>query len=77
MAGRGETYQGRIDSGLDNAIKTRPNRVPPQVEERRHGSQPEPAPDFVEGNIVARLRTSQIQLGRGFEIEDFLLTQFR
>jgi len=74
---RGETYQGRIDPCLDDAIETRQIAYRLQVEKRRGGSQPEPASDFVQGDIVARFRTGQIQLGRSLGIEDFLLTQFR
>src|ERR1022692_2049750 len=59
------------------AWTTRSRRAPLQVEKRRGGSQPEPASDFVQGDIVARFRTGQIQLGRSLGIEDFLLTQFR
>ena len=44
---------------------------------RRAGSQPAPAPEFFQGDIVARFRTGQIQLGRGLGIYDLLLTQFR
>jgi hypothetical protein len=40
-------------------------------------AQPEPAPDFVQGDIVSRFRTGQIQLGRSLGIDDFLLTQLR
>jgi hypothetical protein len=40
-------------------------------------SQPEPASDFFQRDVVAWFRTGQIQLGRGFGIDDFLLTQFR
>jgi hypothetical protein len=43
----------------------------------RGGSQPEPASDFVQRNVVARFRAGQIQLGHSLGIEDFLLTQFR
>jgi hypothetical protein len=43
----------------------------------RGGSQPKPAPDFLQRDIVARLRTGQIQLGRGLGIDDFPLTEFR
>jgi hypothetical protein len=54
-----------------------PDRAPRLGGKRRAGSQPEPAPDFFQGDIVARFRTGQIQLGRGLGIDDFLLTQFR
>ena len=40
------------------------------------GSQPELAPNFFQGNIVARFRAGQIQLGRSFTIDDFPITQF-
>ena len=40
-------------------------------------SQPELASDFLQGDIVARFRTGQVQLGRDLGIDDFLLTQFR
>jgi len=77
MASRGETYQGRIDPCLDNAIQTR------QIAHRRlggkryGGSQAEPAPDFLKGDIVTRFRTGPIQFGRGLGIDNLLLTQFR
>ena len=48
-----------------------------EAEKRRAGSQPEPASDLVQGDIVAGFRTGQIQLGRSLGVEDFLLTQFR
>jgi len=54
-----------------------PSRAPRQGVKLRGGSRPEPAPDFLQRNIVARFRTGQIQLGRGLGIDDFLLTQFR
>src|ERR1017187_9349423 len=41
------------------------------------GAQAEPAADFLQGDIVARFRAGQIQLGRGLGINDFLLTQCR
>ena len=40
------------------------------------GSQPEPAPDFFQGDVVARFRKGQIQLGRSLGIDNFQLTQF-
>jgi hypothetical protein len=40
-------------------------------------AQLKPAPDFAQGDVVARFRTGQIQLGRSLGIDDFLLTQFR
>jgi len=46
-------------------------------EKLRGGSQAEPASDFVQGDVVARFRAGQIQLGRSLGIDDFLLTQFR
>jgi predicted nuclease of predicted toxin-antitoxin system len=46
-------------------------------EKLRGGSQPEPASHFVQGDIVARFRTGQIQLGRSLGVDDLLLTQFR
>jgi len=70
MARRGETYQGRIDPCLDDAIEAR------QIAYSRV-SQPEPAPDFLQGYIVTGFRTSHVQLGRGLGIDDFLLAQLR
>jgi hypothetical protein len=43
----------------------------------RGGGKAEPASDFLQGDIVARFRTRQIQLAGGPGIDDFLLTQFR
>jgi hypothetical protein len=34
-------------------------------------------PDFLQGDIVARFHSGQIQLGRGSGIDDLLFTQFR
>ena len=54
-----------------------PDRAPRRDGGLRGGSQPKPPPDFLQGDIVARFRTGQIQLGRGLGIDDLLLTQFR
>lgn len=72
-----EPHQGRIDPRLDDAIKVRQIAHRLQVEKLRGGSQPELASDFVQGDIVARFRAGQIQLGGSLGIEDFLFTQFR
>ena len=53
------------------------DRAPRKAGKLPDGSQPEPPPDFLQGDIVARFRPGQIQLGRGLGIDDFLLTQFR
>ena len=63
VASRGETYQRRIDPCLDDAIKSR-GRAPRQAGRLRGGSQAEMPSDFFQGDIVARLRTGQTQLGR-------------
>ena len=73
---RGVTYQGRINPCLDDAVKAC-DRAPRQDGTPRGGSQPEPAPNFLQGNIVARFREGQIQLGRSFGVDDFLRTWFR
>ncbi len=77
VACRGETYEGCIDPCLDDAIETRQVAHRGRQEKLRGGSQPEPASDFVQGDVVARFRAGQIQLGRSLGIEDFLLAQFR
>ena len=53
------------------------DRAPRQGGKLLGGSQAEPAPDFLQGDIVAWFGTGLIQLGRGLGIDDFLLTQFR
>ena len=40
-------------------------------------SPPEPAADFLQGDIAARFRAGQIQLGRGLGADGRLLAQFR
>ena len=77
VACRGETYQSGIDPRLDDAIKTRQIAPRWQGGKPRGVSQPEPAPDFLQGDIVARLRTGQIQPGRGIGIDGILFAQFR
>jgi len=53
MSCRGEEYLGSID-------RDAPDLVQRQVGKQRGGSEAEPALDFLKGDIVARLRTSQI-----------------
>jgi hypothetical protein len=74
---RGETYEGCIDPCLDDAIETRQVAHCGRSKKLLGGSQPEPASDFVQGDVVARFHAGQIQLSRSLGIEDFLLTQFR
>lgn len=40
-------------------------------------SQPEPAADALDRDVLARLRKGLLQLGHGFGIDDFPLTQSR
>lgn len=76
MACRGETDEGCVDPCLDDPIET-PGRAPRQAEKLRDGSRPEPASDFVQGDVVARFRAGHVQLGRSLGIKDILLAQFR
>jgi hypothetical protein len=75
-SGGSETHQCGIDPSL-NADQDVPDRALRQGGKLRGVSQPEPASDFFQRDVVARFRTGQIQLGRGFGIDDFLLAQFR
>src|ERR1035437_2155877 len=67
----------RTSAASIRAWTTRSRRARSRTGKLPGGSQPEPASDFLQGDIVARFRTGQIQLGRALGIDDFLLTQFR
>jgi hypothetical protein len=75
VSGGSETQQHRSEP--ERRDQDVPDRARRQGGKLRGVSQPEAASDFFQRDVVAWFRTGQIQLGRGFGIDDFLLTQFR